>query len=844
MKNSPRPVSVVYQTHWDREWYFSHQAFVARLLRVMAQVTTLLETDQIAHFMFDGQTAGYADLLAHAEPDLQRRVQRLAAQGRLILGPWFVMADEFLVSGESLIRNLEIGMADANHAGNCQRVGYLPDTFGHIAQMPQLLREFNIDCAVVWRGVDCEHAAFDWHAADGSTVGTVYLTEGYYQHPLNVADYRAAVSAYVNKAASRGLSEHVLLTQGGDHLQPHPQVKSRMAQCNAGQTDYVLQESTLEEYVQTALAASEGKRGTINGELRANTQSFLLPDVLSTRRYLKRQHQALEDRLINEIEPLFAQLCIQTPQRALAQCWRSLIEAQAHDSICGCSIDEVHHAMEHRFAALTAQMDGLSARAGIDSGMRATQQHGTGNAFADDAKLTLFNPRVQMHKGALVVSIFLEGSLATSLTVSTNDGVRLRNTITSTAPDTAFFSPDDDFPDTRAGHRYEVVIWARINAMGNLAVTVEKSTTPAATGAKPKKRAIENARLRLQLDAVGTLTLSSRKSGQVQEQVLALRYEMDAGDSYNFSPPTKQVGLLHAAFSLVDIVARDGVQEMRLRVAMQVPAALSANRLGPAATTTENHGVLKLSLIDGENAVRATLHWTNTALDQRTRLILLTPQEITESFADSAFIWQRRAVALANYPKEISRAEMPPAVLPSLSAIQAGGLFFHHRAMHEFEILETRAIGVTLVRSVGWMSRRDLTTRGVGAGPDMATPEAQCLRDDVFEFQFGLVEENSNAEAADVLASAEAFRRPPFALHGHTTRWRAALDLGNTHVRLSALRTVGEARELRVWNPTGAPQTVALGPAWLRIHADGRGRSGARCEIAPHALATWGCGPA
>ncbi|MFM7459517.1 MAG: hypothetical protein ACKO15_01550, partial [Burkholderiales bacterium] len=159
--NQKRPVAVVVQTHWDREWYFPHQTFVARLIEVMSRVVAQLESGKLQQFLFDGQTAAYEDLLANAEPALVTRVEALVKEKRIALGPWYVMADEFLVCGESLLRNLEIGIGDAVAAGNCQYVGYLPDTFGHIGQMPQLLANFGIHAAVMWRDVDLPVAEFD-----------------------------------------------------------------------------------------------------------------------------------------------------------------------------------------------------------------------------------------------------------------------------------------------------------------------------------------------------------------------------------------------------------------------------------------------------------------------------------------------------------------------------------------------------------------------------------------------------------------------------------------------------------------------------------------------------------
>ena len=73
-----------------------------------------------------------------------------AAIGRLAIGPWQVLVDEFLVSGETILRNLEYGQRRGKELGGAMAVGYLPDMFGHVAQMPQILKRSGIERAVVW----------------------------------------------------------------------------------------------------------------------------------------------------------------------------------------------------------------------------------------------------------------------------------------------------------------------------------------------------------------------------------------------------------------------------------------------------------------------------------------------------------------------------------------------------------------------------------------------------------------------------------------------------------------------------------------------------------------------
>jgi mannosylglycerate hydrolase len=173
-------VHVVPHTHWDREWYLPFQRFRLKLVGLVDRLLDLMEADERYRFTLDGQLATVDDYL-EVRPEAEPRIRRLVEEGRLAIGPWQVLMDEFFVSGETIVRNLEHGLRRGEELGGAMRVGYLPDMFGHIAQMPQILRLAGIDQAVVWRGVPAAiHShAFEWEAPDGSSVRAEYLPDGY-----------------------------------------------------------------------------------------------------------------------------------------------------------------------------------------------------------------------------------------------------------------------------------------------------------------------------------------------------------------------------------------------------------------------------------------------------------------------------------------------------------------------------------------------------------------------------------------------------------------------------------------------------------------------------------------
>src|SRR6202022_1035430 len=144
-----RRVSIVPHTHWDREWYAPFQTFRMRLVELLDGLIPQLEADpDYRHFLLDGQMAVIDDYLA-IRPEAENRLRQLALDGRVAMGPWYILMDEFLVSGETILRVMEGGLARAETFGGAMDVGYLPDMFGHIAQMPQLLAQFGFEHAVV-----------------------------------------------------------------------------------------------------------------------------------------------------------------------------------------------------------------------------------------------------------------------------------------------------------------------------------------------------------------------------------------------------------------------------------------------------------------------------------------------------------------------------------------------------------------------------------------------------------------------------------------------------------------------------------------------------------------------
>ena len=144
----------------------------------------ILENDrQYKHFMLDGQTIVLDDYL-QMRPENETVLREYIRKGRILIGPWHILPDMFLAGPEAHIRNLQQGDRTARKFGPKMMIGYIPDSFGHIGQLPQIPRGFGIQVACLWRGVQNGPAEFWWQAPDGSRLLMAHLREGYGNGPI------------------------------------------------------------------------------------------------------------------------------------------------------------------------------------------------------------------------------------------------------------------------------------------------------------------------------------------------------------------------------------------------------------------------------------------------------------------------------------------------------------------------------------------------------------------------------------------------------------------------------------------------------------------------------------
>lgn len=332
-KRDKKEVIAYLHTHWDREWYREYEVFRLRLVRVFDQVLEMLENREIPSFYFDGQVAALQDYL-ELRPEKEVLVKMLIADKRLFVGPFYCLVDEFLTDGTCFRKNLEIGMQIARNYGCKDFIAYLADTFGHSQNIPEILKEYGIDKAVVWRGCsDKIPANFKFGG-----INTVNLVRGYFNDIFSTdktIEEKAEFLKHNLDLIAEKSGNTLLMPIGADHLGVPADIMEQIEAVNEILEDYTITVGSLFDYFEKVKF-----KENINTELRDNSKTFTLQGVYSSRSKLKRLNTECSYKL--ELADKLQYNFGANYDSAVDYAYRLLLQNQAHDSICGCSTDMVH----------------------------------------------------------------------------------------------------------------------------------------------------------------------------------------------------------------------------------------------------------------------------------------------------------------------------------------------------------------------------------------------------------------------------------------------------------------------------------------------------------------------
>ncbi len=700
-------------------------------------------------FLLDGQTVLIEDYL-RARPEREGEIKMLVKSGRLQVGPWYVLADEQIPSGESLLRNLLLGATDAERLGGRLDVLYSPDAFGHPGVLPTVAREFGIKFGVLWRGLGGEPGQerdfFRWRGPDGRDVLLWHMPPGGYEIGAALPGAGARLPDLWKEVRAalvqRATGKHVPLFIGADHHAPHPalpRLRDILAELEPASAFRI---SRLDEFFQ---AAESTLARNVEGELRwSYGYTWTLQGVHGTRAPFKRHHGIVELYLERIAEPLsaLARYATGRDRRALLEsAWRTLVRTQFHDTICGSTADEVTAAAERRLtdvAAYAAELrrDALHALAGYDPDTIRER------ATVTEPALVLWNPAPRPRGGVTVADLTFfrrdilvgppsgrmprEGAGYRPFALYGPDGRAipvqvLARRVTQERTDAVRHYPDQDEVDqVRVAFRAPVVPGLGLATLhggapggggGGGGGPLEKGDAARLRGGG---RSLENRFVAVTLEQNGAITLVDRRRNERYSDLLQLEDAGDAGDAYTYCAPVR------------DRVKRSqGPITVRRLAAGPLVAALDARW----EVTRGIDARLLIQLYADSPTVRATLEIENRSTYHRLRARLptgLAGAPLTAGTAFGVALRQVVAVEPGAYPRE-TPVRTAPAQRFIAAARGGRGLAVLAPAFFEYEWTDKGDVLLTLLRAIGDLSRGDLPTRPGHAAWPTAIPAAQCI---------------------------------------------------------------------------------------------------------------------
>ncbi len=673
-------------SHWDREWYREFEEFRLRLIEVFDEVLEALETGELPCFYFDGQTAALEDYL-EIKPEKTELIKKLVKAKKLHIGPFYCSSDSFLVSGECLCRNLEMGIEKSKEFGETEFIGYHSDTFGHSQALPYLLKAFNIDKAMLWRGLGDLNADLDWQG-----IKVTYLIQGYFQDFLStnweIEKKAEALKKYLDKIAIKS-SDNILLPIGADHLAIAKNIQNQLKKMDI--KDYKFEISTPFEYFEKIK-----KRDKVEGEFLNNKLNFILPGVYSSRIYIKQANANSQWLLTRIAEPLQAlahyHFGTKNKQNEINCAYKLLIKNHAHDSIYGCSIDKVHDEMMTRFEKVDSISNGI-----INRTIRDLSE--------DNAPLAVINLSNFEYSGK--VKIITEKKLPKWM-----NAVKI--------------SSKKGFTDKKLYNINEIPVTEDYTTINEYLIDVKNLPAFSLTQIKEEnickenfikttENSIENNNIKLEVKA-NKIIVTDKKTGEIYKDFITIIDRKDNGDSYNF-------GAVKGDKPIKAILKSAKLKE--------------SNHQRAILTLTFDMLKLDVILYNQSEVLEFKAKWVNKKKNHILQIGFNLKEKITTTISEDLFGTVKRTFN-PDYDiyKDIPAPrgiELKPNTAPMQRFVQTQNLGLITKGNQEYEV-NKNTLNLTLLRATGVISNPHNPTRGTPAGPPLETPKLQCLGENKTDF--------------------------------------------------------------------------------------------------------------
>ncbi|HEY5560319.1 MAG TPA: glycoside hydrolase family 38 C-terminal domain-containing protein [Clostridiaceae bacterium] len=818
MDNTRKKLHFIAHVHWDPAWYLPLEQYRIILFKLMKKLLNILDTQEdFLSFMFDGQVSAIDDYLEISPKD-KERIEKHIKSGRLIIGPWYIQPEEFMISGESHIRNLQLGSKRGVEMGGVMPVSYLCDMVGHIAQMPQIIKGFGIEYFVGWRGIldgkERNKSEFIWEGPDGSQVLVKVMVDSYNNLiPEDSAGFIKKVDEIKNSLEPFSSTDYLLIMAGGDHREPIESTSKLIKDYNAAVGYEQMEYTTLLHHMDT-LKENWYKFKIHKGEFRAafHPFSFILTGILTTRMEVKLQSEKVSMGIEKWMEPFGAINTILTgkeyPQEFLDYVWKKQLKNAFHDCIYGAHTDPVTLDIFNDYKRAMEIIEWESAESLYNISLNI-------NTIGKDVNITLFNPTAWERVTSVVdFELFLkEGQIRKEFIIEDRDGNYLPvqvNSAKSISKYSEFSGNHWKQGEPEIGYQYSLsVMLPSLPALGYCNLGIKRgvfntqdnreyvgirSEILKQTDLKIGFNQLENKYLKVQIKENGLLNVYDKEMALWYENMNMLEDSGDAGDHYNFSYPlTNGIFTNYGEKAVVSLVENGPAKIMyKIQLDLNLPKSLKGNS-ARSDKLIKNRVNCYIVLRSNSKTIEFKMVIDNCSLDHRLRVVFLTGLNCEKSSSGSQFYVIDRSTTR---PQVESFAEEPMGNYPHRLFVdisdEVKGITFMDRGLPEYEATPKGNLYITLLRSTGKLSKDCVQERSYcNAGPMYKTPLAQEIGTHTFEY--ALYFHKGDWKEGQSYRHCDEFYAKPKAIQGDAhdgdlSDYRSFLKLSGEGVVLSAFK--------------------------------------------------------
>lgn len=811
-----KTLHIIPHSHWDREWYLPFEKHRIRLIDLFDNLIQVMEENEdYTYYHMDGQYVVVEDYL-EIRPQMRERLFKLIRENRIQIGPWYMLQDEYLTSGEANVRNMLYGIRFCKQIGaDPVHSGYFPDSFGNVSQAPQIVRGFGFDNAIFGRGVNdigtdnevvkqsgVTKSELIWRAPDGSEVIGVMFANWYHnamELPTDPEALKQRLKHIVASTSRFATTDHLLGMNGCDHQPIQMNLHEAIKLANEVQDEVIVKQSNFADYI-AEIRKNKDNLAVFEGEIAGQLTSghHLLINTASARVDIKQDNHDAQHLLERIAEPVSVLAMLnggKYKQDFFTYAWRILMQNHPHDSICSCSCDEIYDEMKERFAKSMACTEALRdgsldyLAAAVDTSAVNGDKAIVVLSLEPNDSIVTVRANVDFDKDDMVEEIAIFDDKGNPVPAKIK---LIRNQFTYTLP-------DDRFRQPKYVNRFEVEMQIKTHGIGYSVYTVKKCAAQVKTAVAYGDNYMENEFVRVQFNANGTFDLTNKKSGRVYREQNLFEDVQDKGNLYNFGPVAGDVPVTN--------------KETAATVALHEVTPYSVTFKAVISIAIDADITTYVTLSDGVARADIRTVINNRAENHRIRALFDSDIATSTVLAEGQFDVVRRNIEPAHTWTCPYNTQRDQAFVTLETEGGGDALMVANRGLCEYEVLRNghNTLAITLLRCVG----------EIGDWGVFPTPKGQCKGEYTLEYSAIPYDTDEQAKAYGlgyVFAGNAALAIGTDIHAGKAPASASYVAFDNEYIRMSALKKAedSDAAILRLFNTDTNPValTIDLGDAF------------------------------